>query len=552
MSDSVDPYVGPDRRQRLPRAVHEPNRRLLITLAVAVAVYGVGVPTAIAEALGAGRVAQASIVGTIVCAILFAQGGLLLLLRWRLTGDSRTCLLGVAALIFGFFVAPLVEVFALLGADAPGEIALQSVAQSLVGIVAAGFAFRSVFSAPVDSRLRLSRTLSLAVGALAVVCGAGYVAYLLAPLQADRELTIAITALAGVGWLSAGIAVLWRGRRGKLEMSSLLSAPFLVLALASAAGVIATYVPVPFSLDASALAISAALLLAAGAAYSLLATLSDQGTSALRLRSMLRSLERYRALEEERVHDARSALLAVQTAITALTRYRERLDDQSRNNLELAVDSELERLVGLMGKGGPEVPQPTSGASFDAVEPVATVVTAARTFGVQAELDVPSGACPAVGCRDDLARVVETLLGNARRYAPGSPVAVRVRTEDERVVVTVADRGPGIPAGEREVIFRRGVRGSTSAGTPGSGLGLYSARRLLEGQGGTLTLEHAAARGATFVATLPAALPTAPSPARRSVSPSAGAVAAKVAAAARRRATFLTAAPADDDPREVS
>ncbi|MGH9088352.1 MAG: ATP-binding protein [Acidimicrobiales bacterium] len=557
MKVPVDAYAGPDRRQRLPRIVHEPNRRLLVTLALAVLAYGVAVPTGVAELLGTGRTVQASIVATIVCAVLFAQGGLLFLLRWRLTGDGRTCLLGVAALLYGFLAAPLAEVFSLLGADATHRAVLEPIAQGLVGIVASVLAARSTFAPPVDSRLRPGRALGLGFGALVVLGAAVFAAFRLVPEGYPHHLlTVAVTALAGLGWLGAGAVLVWRGRGGRLDMSSLLSAPLLVLGLGSIFAVVSVYDPVPFSLDSSALNMAAALLLAGGAAYALLATLSDQGSSALRLRTMLSSLERYRAMEEERVHDARSALLAVQTAVTALTRYRGRLDELSRSNLEVAVDGELERLVELMGKTSQSMDQ-KAGEVFDVVGPVRTIATAAAAFGVRTQLDVPADGCRAIGKRGDFARVVETLLGNARRYAPGSPLAISVRENEEQVVVTVSDRGPGIATEERDVVFTRGGRGSTSAGIPGSGLGLYSARRLMEDQDGTLLLDPSADSGATFVATLPAAAPdSVPARAARPAAPR-GPVTSPPTGRVRlvRPGTgpaLATSAAGDGDPYEVA
>ncbi len=73
----------------------------------------------------------------------------------------------------------------------------------------------------------------------------------------------------------------------------------------------------------------------------------------------------------------------------------------------------------------------------------------------------------------------------------------------------IADGGPGIPEGERLTVSGRGVRGSTSAGTSGSGLGLNVASRLMADMGGTLHLadpgDPAGGPGACFVLELPAA-----------------------------------------------
>ena len=68
------------------------------------------------------------------------------------------------------------------------------------------------------------------------------------------------------------------------------------------------------------------------------------------------------------------------------------------------------------------------------------------------------------------------------------------------------DSGPGIPERERAAVFERGVRGSTSVGVDGTGLGLFVSRRLMAEQHGNLRLRSGAAGGACFVLDLPAAV----------------------------------------------
>ena len=105
----------------------------------------------------------------------------------------------------------------------------------------------------------------------------------------------------------------------------------------------------------------------------------------------------------------------------------------------------------------------------------------------------------------DTAAVVQNLFVNARRYAPGSVITVNATERDGRVEILVEDSGPGIPERERASVFERGVRGSTSRGVEGTGLGLFVSRRLMAEQHGSLRLRAGAAGGACFVLELPAA-----------------------------------------------
>jgi signal transduction histidine kinase len=101
-----------------------------------------------------------------------------------------------------------------------------------------------------------------------------------------------------------------------------------------------------------------------------------------------------------------------------------------------------------------------------------------------------------------LQEILQNLLDNARRYAPGSSIDVRAARADAWVVLRVDDRGPGIPRDEHERVFERGY--CSGARRDGSGLGLYVAARLLRDQGGHLRVEDRAGGGASFVLTLPA------------------------------------------------
>jgi signal transduction histidine kinase len=70
-------------------------------------------------------------------------------------------------------------------------------------------------------------------------------------------------------------------------------------------------------------------------------------------------------------------------------------------------------------------------------------------------------------------------------------------------MVDVADRGPGVRAADRGLIFEKFGRASGGGAKPGTGLGLYIARSIAEAHGGTLEVEPGTARGAVFTLSLP-------------------------------------------------
>lgn len=104
-------------------------------------------------------------------------------------------------------------------------------------------------------------------------------------------------------------------------------------------------------------------------------------------------------------------------------------------------------------------------------------------------------------------RILVNLVENAHKYAPpGSPVDLVVRRTGDHLELTVADRGPGVPAAERERIFEPFYRpAGTSPDVGGAGLGLAIARRLAEAQGGTLVHAPRPDGGSLFTLTLSAA-----------------------------------------------
>jgi signal transduction histidine kinase len=96
-----------------------------------------------------------------------------------------------------------------------------------------------------------------------------------------------------------------------------------------------------------------------------------------------------------------------------------------------------------------------------------------------------------IGIRGDrhlLSQAFANLLDNALKYAGGGPIEIRVLRRDGRAVLEVADRGPGIPEGDREVVFDRFVRLEPSRTTPGNGLGLSLVRAVAKLHDGAVEL----------------------------------------------------------------
>jgi K+-sensing histidine kinase KdpD len=112
----------------------------------------------------------------------------------------------------------------------------------------------------------------------------------------------------------------------------------------------------------------------------------------------------------------------------------------------------------------------------------------------------------AVWVRADRRRVGEVLAGlvhNATKYAPErTRITVRLEKHADRAIVRVSDQGPGVPPHERNRMFEPYARGDHT-GIPGTGIGLFASRRVIEAQGGDIWYEEG--EGATFAFSIPTA-----------------------------------------------
>ena len=112
---------------------------------------------------------------------------------------------------------------------------------------------------------------------------------------------------------------------------------------------------------------------------------------------------------------------------------------------------------------------------------------------------------PIVGCWDRmrLEQAVTNLLQNAARYAPRSPVHVRVQSEGPWVRIVVRDSGPGISEKDHARIFERFAQAGSEQFAGGFGLGLWIVKQVVEAHAGSVTLVSRPGAGATFTLMLP-------------------------------------------------
>jgi len=189
----------------------------------------------------------------------------------------------------------------------------------------------------------------------------------------------------------------------------------------------------------------------------------------------------------ERDHEMRAALFGIQAVARALHEHRDRLPSADIDQLALAIESEARRLQ-LMFE-----PPAKKHIVFDLADAITPAIIMTSALGVVVRNTVAAGTW-VEGSREHTAQVVLALLDNARVHAH-SEVDIRVTSRQGLTTLYIEDRGVGITSTAGQATFERGRPGADSSG---SGLGLFIARRLMEDQGGSLTVARRAGGGTSF------------------------------------------------------
>ncbi len=190
----------------------------------------------------------------------------------------------------------------------------------------------------------------------------------------------------------------------------------------------------------------------------------------------------------------------------------------------------LELITGLLDLSKLESGTMTLRRRLTEIHPVlldveSTVKPVAMKRGVKVAFDLEQRSCELLGDPERLRQVFINLVDNAMKFTPrGGTVTVESRVVedaldneedsagfallapmDRAVVVRVIDTGPGIPEAERAKVFDAfyQVDSSSTREHGGTGLGLSIVRRLVEGHGGSVSIEANSPKGAVFVVRLP-------------------------------------------------
>jgi PAS domain S-box-containing protein len=216
-------------------------------------------------------------------------------------------------------------------------------------------------------------------------------------------------------------------------------------------------------------------------------------------------------------HELRTPLTSIYGFAETLLRQDVMFGEQERQTFLRYIASESQRLttivdtllnVARLDTGDLQV----NISEMDVRHVVGQALATARAAGDNGHrfvVELPEEPLEARADPEKLRQVFSILLDNALRYSPdGGTVTVGASLHRDRVEISVADEGVGIPQSDQEQIFRKFYRGADAelrTGAGGTGLGLFIARGLVTAMGGRIWVSSREGEGSRFSFELPVA-----------------------------------------------
>jgi two-component system sensor histidine kinase KdpD len=210
-------------------------------------------------------------------------------------------------------------------------------------------------------------------------------------------------------------------------------------------------------------------------------------------------------------HDLRTPLAAIVGASSSLMLDGDKLTREARQELGQAIYDEAIRMAGLANNLLDMARLESNTVILNRQwQPLEEIVGAAlagmvsrmacHSIAIKLAHDLPLVEIDSML----IERVFANLLENAVKYTPpGTPIEISAVSYQSELIVTVSDKGAGIPAGEEERIFEKFHRVNSEGNQGGAGLGLTICRSIVEAHGGRIWADNLTTGGAAFHFTLP-------------------------------------------------
>ncbi|WP_290367632.1 sensor histidine kinase [Rhodococcus spelaei] len=212
-------------------------------------------------------------------------------------------------------------------------------------------------------------------------------------------------------------------------------------------------------------------------------------------------------------HDLRTPLAAVKAAVSSLRSDDVEFSPEDTAELLATVEESADQLTNLVGNLL-DSSRLAAGVVRPTLRPVYLEEVVHRALvgvGVgtpvlgnagRERVQVDVGGHAVAADSGLLERVIANLVDNALRYAPDSPVRIAAAEVGDRVLITVADTGPGVARGAEDQIFDSFQRLGDRDNSTGVGLGLSVVRGFVEAMGGTVSATDTPGGGLTMVVDL--------------------------------------------------
>ncbi|HYA25580.1 MAG TPA: DUF4118 domain-containing protein [Terriglobales bacterium] len=219
------------------------------------------------------------------------------------------------------------------------------------------------------------------------------------------------------------------------------------------------------------------------------------------------------ALLDSVTHEFRTPLTAIKASVTSLLS-NPSLDETQRLELLTVVNEESDRLNHLVGEAA-EMAQLDAHkvelrlGQHQIQEAVEDAIEKSKAALGKHPVNVllPENLPPVRIDVDRISEVAAQLLENAAKYSPPeSPINIRGEVRGQKVMTSIADRGPGIDDFEQSLIFEKFYRGRNQRlQVQGTGMGLAIAKAIVEAHGGEIGVTSQLGHGSVFYFTVPVA-----------------------------------------------